>query len=234
MEKSYEEILRVLGRMEVPSDRFVYKGSGAFLSGADAPVESPAADHLIELAMQDDGDPLYVLTIGAPTNVASAILLKPEIIRRIVVVWMGGQPHYWYTAHEFNCSQDPHASRVLFDSGVPLIQMPDKHVTDTLRTTAAELEAHLKGKSKLGDYLFEIFCGYSEDHFAWSKPIYDIATVAWLVNPKWFISELAPSPILTDNDTLSRDGRRHLMRVMTRLDRDGIFRDLFTKLAKLP
>ena len=33
------------------------------------------------------GDPLYVLCLGAPTNVANALLIAPEIAANIVVVW---------------------------------------------------------------------------------------------------------------------------------------------------
>lgn len=32
-------------------------------------------------------DPLFVVAIGAPTNVAAALLLAPQIVGKIVVVW---------------------------------------------------------------------------------------------------------------------------------------------------
>jgi hypothetical protein len=61
--------------------------------------------------------------------------------------------------------------------------------------------------------------------------IWDIATVAWLVNPGWVATRLAHSPVLTDGLTYSRDDRRHLVREAYRVDRDAIFRDVFRKLA---
>jgi len=51
------------------------------------------------LASPED-DPLYVAPIGAITNIASAIRLAPEIVRRIVVVWLGGQPHHLHFARD--------------------------------------------------------------------------------------------------------------------------------------
>ncbi|MEO0332542.1 MAG: nucleoside hydrolase, partial [Bacteroidota bacterium] len=121
MEKSYEEILRLLERTETSTDNFVYRGSEQFLTDYDNPVESAATQDLIERAMSSD-EPLYVLTLGAPTNVASAILLEPSIIEKIVVVWLGGKGLNWPFASEFNLQQDVMSSKVMFDSGVPLVQ----------------------------------------------------------------------------------------------------------------
>ncbi len=229
MEKSYDEILRVLQRLGVKPDGLAYKGSDRFLPAPHQPVRSAAADDLIERAMADRQGPLYVLAIGAPTNVASAILIEPRIIERIVLVWLGGQPHYWPTASDFNCQQDVSASQVLFDSGVPFVQIPCCHVAELLQTTVPELQAHLKGTSRIGDYLFEIFAAYHHDHFGWSKVIWDISAVALLVNPDWIPTDIVHSPILTNQLTYSQDRTRHLMRVATHLNRDQVFRDLFKK-----
>lgn len=231
MEKSYEEILRVLARLgDGRGDGFVFRGSSQYLPGPETPVDSPAARDLVARAMTGDGSrPLYVLTIGAPTNVASALLLEPRLVERIVVVWLAGQPHDWPTAREFNLQQDLSASRLLFDSGVPLVQVPCTNVAEHLRTTLPELEAWMRGRSALGDYLFEIVRGYHTDHFAWSKVIWDISTVAWLVNPSWVPSVLLHSPCLTDQVTYSHDPRRHFVRVGVHCNRDAIFRDIFTR-----
>ena len=93
---------------------------------------------LIASAMKPRSTPLYVLTIGCPANVSSAILIEPKIKEKIVVVWLGGTTHEWPSAREFNLKQDLHASRVLFDSGVPLVQIPTKNVAEHLRTTLPE------------------------------------------------------------------------------------------------
>ena len=52
-----------------------------------------------------------------------------------MVVWLGGAPHDWPSAREFNLYQDVRASQVLFDSGVPLMQIPTTNVAEHLRTT---------------------------------------------------------------------------------------------------
>jgi inosine-uridine nucleoside N-ribohydrolase len=232
MEKSYEEILRVLERMDISADNFVYKGSTEYLDNLTEPVKSPAVLDLIERAMNSSvNDPLYVVAIGAITNVASAIMIEPEIINRIVVVWLGGNALHWPHTYEFNLQQDIFASRLIFDCGVPLIQIPCNGVTTHLLTTVPEMERYVKPCGAIGEYLFKIFCEYYDDHFGWSKVIWDIAAIAFLIDAKGLPSNLVHSPILTDNMTWSFDNSRHFIRSVYMVDRDYIYKDLFRKLA---
>ncbi|MBD3181410.1 nucleoside hydrolase [Candidatus Poribacteria bacterium] len=232
MEKSYEEIIRLLDRLDYEHDNFVFRGSKSYLPEKDQPVKSEAAEDLIKKAMEDRDQPLYVAAIGAITNVASAILMKPEIIQRIVVIWLGGQPLYWPSAREFNLGQDVPASKIMFDSSVPLIHIPCKNVSEHLRTTVPEVERYVKGKGKIGDYLHDIFVSYHKDHFAWSKVIWDISAIAWLINSRWIPSDIHPSPILTSEVTWSFDPKRHFIRIANDAKRDAVFGDLFRKLEK--
>ena len=231
MEKSYQEIGRILERMDRSDEDLVFRGSKSYLPSPETPVRSPAAEDLIQKALGPRDGPLYTLAIGAITNVASAILLEPEIVRHIVVVWLGGQPHYWHTANEFNLGQDPAAARVVFDCGVPLVHIACKNVAEHLRTTLPEMETYVKGRGAIGDYLYEIFEAYYDDHYARSKVLWDLSAVAYLNDPAWVPTELRPSPILRDDLTWGEeDPARHLIRQAIDVDRDAVFGDLFRKL----
>jgi len=234
MELSYQEILRLLQRLNHPVEGLVHRGSPAFMTNGTEPVESEAARDLIERAMTaDENAPLYVVAIGAITNVASAILLEPSIIERIVVIWLGGHALYWPSAREFNLSGDPHAARVLFDCGVPLLQLPCWPVVSHLLTNIPELERYVEPCGEIGAFLTERVKGYHAEHRGWGKEIWDLAATAYLVNPDWIETTLVHSPILTSEETWSVDQRRHLIRTATKIKRDDIFRDLFEKLATL-
>ena len=232
MERSYEEILRLLDRMEYSHEGFVFRGSTSYLPAPDQPVQSDAAADLIDRAMQERNEPLYVVAIGAITNVASAILLEPRIIEHIVVVWLGGHPHYWHNTREFNLGQDLPASQLMFNCGVPLVQIPAKNVSEHIRTTVPEMERYVKGRGTIGDYLYETFAAYHTDHYAWAKEIWDIAAIAYLLNPQWMPSQIVHSPILTSEVTWSFDDSRHFIRVAIDARRNAIFGDLFRKLEK--
>lgn len=230
MQKSYEEILRVLGMFHIPSQDFVFHGSRAYLRDIHTPQESDAARDLVKRALSFQGDSLYVVGIGALTNIASAILMEPKIINRIVVVWLGGNAFHWKDTDEFNLKQDIYAARIIFDSGVPLIHIPCMGVASHLLTTVPELEYYLKDRDGIGTYLTDIVKGYCDQSFGWSKVIWDIAAIAWLVNPEWVPARIVHSPIVTDQLTWSFDDSRHFIKSAIHVDRDQIFADFFRKL----
>ena len=231
MQLSYDEILRLLDRMAQPSDGLVFKGVTDYVGATKQPREAAAVDHLIARARAGcPQDPLYVIAIAAISNVASALLKAPDIIDRIVVVWLGGHALEWPHTREFNLKQDVGGAQVLLDSGVPLVLVPCMGVTSHLHSTVPEIEAYVAPHGEIGKFLAERFKGYSDDHVGWSKEIWDMAPVGWLIDPEWAPSVLAPTPILTDQVTWSVDRARPLMRYVTMVRRDPILKDFFTKL----
>lgn len=233
MAKSYRELHRILDVTGRSGRIPVYEGSRQWMTGPDEPVESEAARRIVELALASpQDDPLYVVGIGAITNVASAILMEPSIIGRIVVVWLGGHALWWEDTREFNLAQDIHASRVLLDCGVPLVLVPCMGVASHLITTRAEINAHLANQGKVGHYLAETYAACSSDHFGYSRVIWDISTIGWLLDERHVSCRLIHSPVLNDGFTWSVDYRRHFVKMAYSVRRDGIFRDLFTRLQR--
>ena len=236
MEKSYQEILKIFSLLGEESSGKVFRGSPCYLPAPETPVASDAAKRIIELAKEAeaDGEPLYVLAIGAITNVASAILLAPEIIKSIVVVWLGGHAFEWHGRNdEFNLYQDVPAAQVIFDSGVPFVMFPCAMVTDHLLTTEPELKARCKDSGRIGDYLYNytveemIRCGHD------SRVIWDIVTVAYFACPEAIQSFIRPAAKLMDDAVYDlTDTGRHEMRYAYGLNRDIIFRDLFDRIRK--
>lgn len=233
MEKSYQEILRLLDFLGRSADGFAFRGSTEFLGGGRQAQDNAAVRDLIDRARACPADdPLYVVAIGAITNVASALLLAPDIIEKIVVVWLGGHHLNWSHTREFNLAGDVPAAQVVLDSGAPVVIVPCLGVTSHLLTTLPELQATIAGVNPVGDYLCQIFKEYRPDSFAASSVIWDISTIAWLLDSDWVPSILTHSPVLTDQATWSVDQTRHLARVAHFVRRDPIFRDLFTKIRE--
>lgn len=209
----------------------VLAGADRFLPDSSTPVLSPAVDNLIALAHEPREDPLYVLGIAAATNLASALLVDPTIAPKTCVVWTSAQPTFWPgPVASYNLTLDLHAARLLFDSGVPLVYLPGYYVGEELRTTRAELEQHVKGTGAVGDYLW----GTWEAHWmtrsrrpGFSKVIWDLINVAYLVDPSWLTTRVLPSPRLTEDLHWEHDPARHLIREAVDMDRDAVFGDLF-------
>lgn len=236
MEKSYQEILNILSLMDKEDLKAsVYRGSTEYLPDEKTPVISDAARHLAELAMKYTPEkPLYVVAIGAITNVASAILMQPDMVDRIVLVWLGGTAHHWPDNLEFNLMQDVAAARVVMGCGAAFVQLPCAGVVSAFTTSQGELEMHLKGKNKLCDYLVGIVTrdGSAESPYkTWTRVIWDVTAVGWLLDENFMSDYLIPTPIPQYDHHYSIDNRRHLMRYVYHINRDALFEDLFVKLA---
>jgi len=237
MERSYDEIKKVLALIKNTGDIEVYKGSEQYLSDEKTPVISNAAEHLVKLAEGYSPEkPLYIVAIGAITNIASAILIKPEIIENIVVVWLGGTALHWHDIREFNLWQDVAAARVIFGCGVPLVLLPCAGVVSAFTISEAELEKWLLGKNKISDYLARNTIGEASSYAAgkpWSRVIWDVTAVAWLIDGRFFSESIEKSPIPEYDGHYAHNQHRHFFRYVYNINRDALLEDLFSKLLKL-
>ncbi len=239
MERSYQEILnllRLMGREDfIPN---VYRGSLDYLSDEKTPVESDAARKLVEISKNYTAEkPLYVVAIGAISNVASALLMDPTMAERVVLVWLGGHAQHWPDNNEFNLRQDVAGARVVFGCGAPLVQLPCMGVVSELRATGPELAYWLKGKNALCDYLYKHTCEEAESYAAgkpWSRVIWDVSTIAWMLDKGGeFVKEyLTPAAIPEYDHKQVVDPTRHFMSYVYWVNRDAIFEDMFRKLAE--
>jgi len=85
------------------------------------------SDFLIEKIMSKPGE-ITLVAIGPLTNLALAIRQEPRIIQNVKEVFiMGGalrHPGNTTPAAEFNAFVDPHASHIVFHSGMPITLTP--------------------------------------------------------------------------------------------------------------
>ena len=238
MEKSYDEIIKLLklaNREDMISS--VYRGSRGYLPDENTPVESPAADDLIARAHNlAEGELLYVVAIGAITNVASALIKAPEIAEKLVIIWLGGHAMHWCDTREFNMIQDIAAARVVFNSEAALVQLPCAGVVDHCSVTRPELEFWLCGKNPLADYLAKNTIAEAESYAAgkpWSRVIWDITTIAWLIDTDGKIMQdsLEHRPLPEYGGHYSFDNMRPFMKYVWNINRDQLFEDLFARLT---
>ena len=236
MERSYDEIGKLLALMgkECPT----YRGSRTYLPDETTPVDSPAARDLVARAMNYSAEqPLYVVAIGAITNVASALLLEPAIAEKIVVVWLGGHAHHFHDTTEFNMVQDIAAARVIFNSGVPLVQLPCAGVVSAFTVSKQELEYYLMDKNPLADYLARNTIAAAEQYASgrdWTRVIWDVTAIAWLKNQhdRFLLSRLVPTPLPTYDRQYEQRPDTHLMRYVYYVHRDALMNDLFQTILR--
>lgn len=236
MIKSYEEIFKVLELMGKKIS--VMNGSPKFLPNEKTPVVSDAASHLARIAMEySPENPLYVVAIGAITNIASAILQKPEIAENIVVVWLGSNALHYRDTMEFNLKQDIAAARVVISSGVPLVLLPCMGVVSAFTVSRYELEHWLLGKNALATYLAENTIAAAESYASgrpWTRVIWDVTAVGWLVNDndRFMRSRIVDLPLPSYDHKYEEGGKTYPVRYVYHIWRDSLMQDLFEKLTK--
>ena len=238
MERSYQEILHLLdllGREDLKE--ITFRGSDRYLPDEQTPVSSDAARFLAETSRTYTSEhPLYIVAIGAITNVASALLMEPSTKENCVVVWLGGHA-LGYGAAEFNMMQDIAAARVVMLSGIPFVQLPCRGVVDTFHSTAPELNYWLAGKNALCDYLVQHTCEAAESYAAgkpWSRVIWDVTTIGWLLNDndRFMTSCILHAPVPEYDLRYAEDKKAPLIRYVDHINRDALMEDLFRKLTK--
>jgi len=239
MIKSYNEIFKIVklaGREDL--NPMIYQGSTQYMSDEKTPVISDSAKFMADLAKEYTAEkPLYIVAIGAITNVASALLLNPDMKETTVIVWLGGHAHHMNNTAEFNMRQDIAATRVVFGCGVPVVQLPCGGIVDHFTVSRWELEYWLKGKNDLSEYLAQNTINEAESYAAgkpWTRVIWDVTAVAWLLNDngRFMTEELRHSPIVSYDDHYSFDYTRHFIKYVSSIKRDALFADLFDRLTK--
>lgn len=238
MEKSYNEIMHILELAEREElKNIVYRGSKEFLKDEMTPVISPAAENICRLASEYTPEkPLYIVAIAAITNVASALLIKPEIKDNIVVVWLGGHAWHINDTFEFNMGEDLAAARVVMGSGVPFVQLPCWGVVSEFTISKPELEYWLYDKNPLADYLARNAVMYAEGYAAgkpWTRAIWDVTAVAWLLNRDGkFMRDTVESMRLPGYDgKYCPPENDKEFRYVTMIHRDALMEDLINKLT---
>jgi inosine-uridine nucleoside N-ribohydrolase len=238
MEKSYDEILKILrlANEEAYIEK-VFKGSEKFLTHDRVPVASPACWDLVERARQHTPEnPLYVIGIAAATNIASAILTAPDIIDRIVVIWLGGSAHHCDEIEEFNLIGDVKAAQVFFECDVRLVHLPCCGVVENFAISPQELEAYLLGKNPLADYLAQNTLDEInrwKPGFYYTKVIWDVTAVAWLLNEdnRFMSTKVLRRPLLKGRSGYFYPSDNPYYGYVYRINRDSLMTDLIKKLT---
>ena len=240
MELSYQEILTIYKKLDIAHSGKVFRGSETYLNSLDKPIKTEASEVIIDLAKSGNG-PLHIAALGCVTNIASALIMAPEIIKDIVVIWTSSFPSLSPHCNRpsLNLVQDVIASQLIFDSGVPHVYLPGYQVGTQLKISLPEMELFVKGKGEIGDYLYylythnplhERFATTDTERRTWV--IWDIINIAWLLNPNWVHTFLTSSPILNDELYWEKDENRHLMLEGYELQRDEIFLNFYDTLKK--
>lgn len=168
------------------------------------PVKSPQQQHavgfLIERCRQAraENKPVVLCALGPLTNLATALLMAPDIAEGIGrVVLMGGA--YRESGNttlyaEFNSHADPHAAAVVFRQTFPVTVIP-LDVTHKVILTPAHIPQLTASAGRIAPQLQALMSGWDRNdparYGSRGGPLHDPLVIAWLLHPEYFHSERA-------------------------------------------
>ena len=155
--------------------------------------EQHAVEFIIETLMASDNDSITLVPTAPLTNIAAALLQEPKIAPKIrEIVLMGGafrEGGNVTPCAEFNVYVDPHAAKVVFECGRPIVAMP-LDVTHQVLGTPPRVKAIGDLGTKVARNvkgMLEFFNRYDvEKYGVEGGPLHDPCTVAYLLKPELF------------------------------------------------
>jgi len=237
MQDSHDETMLLLELLNMPDSVQVCDGAAHAMPDKQSPVPSDGARLIIEEAMRDDPRPLNILFYGPLTDMASALLIEPEIENRdLNVIWIGGGP--WPDGgDEYNLSNDIHSANVVFESQLPLSQIPSS-VYRRVPVSYAELYEKVYSHGPLGKYLVdqlvEFNLGNPNRPMAMEfRSLGDSPAVAVTIYPDCGVWSWQSAPEIEPDMTYVHNkykGRNRPIRVYEDIDSRFILEDFFAKL----
>ena len=236
MEESREEVDLLLDLLGLTGSVPVANGATSGIPDEQTPADSPGAQLIIaESRLATRGDPLFVAFLGPLTDMASAILLDPEIVHReVIVIWIGGRGYRDFDAGpgiEFNLSNDIPAANVVFDSGITLWQVPSEVYTK-VSVSYAELAERIGDSGPLGRYLIkqlhEWNAAYHPEPIE-SRSLGDSPAISLVLYPKSGDFRVRPAPRF-GMDGSHLPGSNRPIRVCEYVDARFLLEDMFAKI----
>lgn len=225
------------------------------LDGVDLPEpgggaeERHAVDFIIEVCRAAPDGGITLCPIGPMTNIALALVMAPEIRRKIrEIAFMGGValgPGNITPSAEFNVFVDPHAAQIVMESGISLtmfgLDVTHKALATPVRRTAIEAIPTPVAKA-VGQMLAYYDRTDIERYGAAGAPLHDPCVIAYLLRPELFQGrkcsvtvDTADGPSLgrTVVDWWNKTNAPANCLVVTEIDADGYFDLLTQKLAQV-
>jgi purine nucleosidase len=225
-----EQILKALNRLDIPhpvgADRQIGRAWGQ-----EDPRDSPAAQAIVAAAKAlPEGQKLDVLTTGAMTNVAAALMLAPGILPKIRVYALGSrynpQTKAW-GKNEFNIRNDLNAFDYLLNlKDLDLIVMP-LETACPLKFQREDAYERLSDHTALETMLEARWRAHFKDQKSWA--MCDLALVEAYLKPGFARLKSVKTPA---------ENTPHKIRVYAKIDEKAMAEDFWkvlkTNAARLP
>jgi inosine-uridine nucleoside N-ribohydrolase len=186
MEASYRLNLVLLGYLQKQNIKNCRGSINRLFDWGDKAQHSEAAYEIIKQAHKmKEGEKLQVVTLGALTNVASAVLIDPAIKPKIAVYWLGSSYNFekQKPKHiDFNSVMDIQAVDILTTSDVEMHIIPN-NVAAKMKVKRVEAVQQLAGKHPVTDFLLNYWAHHYDASFN-ERTLWDLALIGAIIHPE--------------------------------------------------
>lgn len=235
MIKSYEECKKIVKLTKQEGKFPIVKGAVEKIKSESDYEYSEGAKLIVEEALKDDDNPLYIIFLGAITDMACAILKHTEIQDKVNIVWIGGG-RYPEGSPEFNLGNDILAANIVFSSKANMWQIPS-NAYKTMVASMAELMIKVKPNGELGNYLMNQMVEFINENInvkQWinteSWLLGDSPAVGVLLEEQKGYYDIMEAPYVTDDFKYTYNGNNRKIRVYHTLNVRFILEDMFAKI----
>lgn len=218
-----EELLMLFNKSSIPHPRGAEK---ALKYGNELqPRKSPAAKLIIrEAHKMDKNKKLNVVTLGALTNVASAIMMDPEIIPRIRIYMTGlkydPKTKTW-NKNEFNARNDLDAVDYILNTSGLEIHIMTATTSEVLVFDKEETLEYFDNKGKAWEFLVNKWNEKYPSYDEWI--MWDLAIIEALIDPELAKKEETLTP---------PENKQRTVKVYTYINKELMIADFYAKVMK--
>lgn len=218
-----EKILELLKMKDIPHP----KGAPGMLRYSEEPVPrpSPAAEFIIQKALETNKNKkLDIVSLGALTNIASAIIMNPDIIPKIRLYTMGlkydVKTKTW-NKNEFNTRNDLDAMDIVLNSAGLEMHIMTATASKDLVISSEEVEKYFLNRGGIWDYLLTKWeQRFPEDE---ERIMWDLAIIEALLDEELVKSEETLTP---------PENKQRAVRVYTYINKELMVADFFAASLK--
>lgn len=246
----YAEAERILKLSKAYDQIPLKEGADGTFQEIKGQVDNPdfdgvsAVNFIIEEVMAEKENELILLAVGKLTNIALALKKEPAIAANTRIIWLGSN---YPEPGEHNQDADTTAMNYILNSNIPFemvtVRYGEPSGTDAVKASKDQILNRMPGKGpqisepiegrhggmfdNFGGYSVNLFNNYEMGGEPPSRPLYDMAAVAILKNPKWADSKKIPAPILIDNEWKKRPENQRKITIWENFHIYAIMSDFF-------
>jgi purine nucleosidase len=210
--------------------------------------EQHAVEFIIDTLLGADEASVTLVPTGPLSNIGTVIEKEPAVLRHVKeIVVMGGAMREGGNrspSAEFNILVDPQAAQIVFNCGRPITVMglDVTHQVLSTRERVARIRALDNSVAEATAGMLSFFHRYdSKKYSSEGAPLHDPCTVAWLLKPDLFQTQLCNLSVETESElTIGHTAvdfwhvtdRPHNVNWTHAVDADGFYQLLTDRLAR--